>query len=213
MTTIRMSMTGLSVMILMASTAWAHDLLPAPWRGQDGATFAQWTFDSPTDPGTIDNPYGDATASVTLGVQGTGWHDSLVGLGVQTGLWDLGGDGGSIVLEIDNRPLALDYKEIWIQVTYFEDFSQAPIITIPGASFVSSQTQTVEEVLNGGAWILSQSLWRIEPNPSHEQIVIASDPMWGSVIDQIVVDTIRVPEPAGLALLTAGMAVMRRRRQ
>jgi len=203
--------------ICFSTIASAHDLFSPEWRGDEGSTYQHWTFDcsaNPAAPTTMVNDYGDATAEITLGELNTGWHESLPAMGTACGYWDIGGEGGSIVLDIDNRPLELPYKEIWVQVTYWLDLNAAPTVEIPGASFVSGQTDTVEQVATGGAWLCDLSVWRIEPNPTHEQIIIGSLPQFGAVIDQVVVDTICIPEPVSLVLLgLGGLALMGRRRQ
>lgn len=176
--------------MLGAATAFAHDLIEPDWRGQEGTTYQQWRFDdacNPAIPEVINNPYGQATATITVGEYGEGWLYDL-GLGTQTGYWDLGGTGGQIVLEIDNRPEPLPYKEIWVQVTYYVGIIVAPTVDVPEGRLISTQTILVEEDIFGG-WFLDQSVWRIGPNPAQEQIIVTADPNWGSVIDQVVVDT------------------------
>jgi hypothetical protein len=169
----------------------AADLVQPDWRGQDGAAYQQWTFSNsanPVAPEIINNSYGAAQAAVTVGSFGSGWLNQLPGLGSMTGYWDVGGSGGKILLDIDNKPHASP-KEIWVQVTYFKDITEAPALQVPGAVYLRGQTLIVERVPTGGDWVLEQSVWKIEPSPSHETIVLTSDPKWGSVIDQIVVDT------------------------
>lgn len=175
----------------------ADDLVQPDWRGEERTTYQHWTFDTnnnPAIPEVNDNDYGTATATVTPNKFGSGWLDQLPGLGSQNGYWDLGGyrdpcsTGGKIVLEIDNEPKTGFLKEIWIQVTYFNDLTEAPFIQVPGAALVKEETYTVEEVDTGGEWLLDQSIWRIVPTPSHETIIVQSGQN-GCVIDQIVVDT------------------------
>ncbi len=206
-----------ALVLSVAATAWSHDLVVPPWRGQDGSTFQEWTFDtdaSPAAPNISTNAYGTASATTTVGLFGSGWLEQLPAMGTQTGYWDLGGEGGQMALDIPNRPLALPYKEIWIQVTYYRDINQAPQVSVPGAQFVSAQTLPLEIVPTGGAWMVDQSVWRIEPNPFSEQVIMSSDPMWGAVIDQVVVDTICAPEPASVLLLgLAGAFMLRGRRR
>jgi len=204
------------LLMLFQVTANAHDLFIPEWRGFDGTTYQEWTFDTPSliaEPETIINDYGTASAAITVGIMGSGYLADPV-LGTQTGIWDIGGVDGQIILDIDNQPLALDYKEIWLQVTYYQAIGGVPTIDVPGAQFVSSQTTLIEEdMMPGMGWYLDQSIWRIEPNPSHEQIILTGNPN-GSVVDQIVVDTYCVPEPASMVLLMLGsFAVFGKRRQ
>jgi hypothetical protein len=207
-------------LVLTVSTGALAAVLPSPsWRGQAGSTFQEWTFDTdanPAAPNSVNNPYGPATATITVGMFGSGWLDQLPGLGTQTGYWDIGDavEGPQIVLDIANSPDVRPYKEIWVQVTSWVDISQAPVVNVPGAMFLGSEQLVVESVPTGGNWIMNLTKWRIEPNPSQEQVILAAMPMFGAVIDRIVVDTICVPEPVSLlTLLVGGVAVLSRRRR
>lgn len=179
----------LALFILCPITAFAHDLVQPVWRGQEGTTYQHWRFDTnenPAGPEVINNPYGQATATITVGELSAGWLDDPC-LG-QTGIWDLGGVGGSIVLDITNQSSVLEYKEILVQVTYFVGISEAPTVDVPGATFLNEQTILISDDPLGH-WDLHQSVWRIYPTPANEQIILISNVSWGSVIDQIVVDT------------------------
>ncbi|MBK9138562.1 MAG: PEP-CTERM sorting domain-containing protein [Verrucomicrobia bacterium] len=203
--------------------SYGHDVAPPVWRGLEGSTLSIWEFATANNPADLSplsvNPFGSPTATVTVGEFGSGWQNTLLGLGTQTGFWDLGGEGGQIELFIPNRPASPpgSYKDLRIQVTYFKDISAAPTVTLAGATLVNSGFQVVESVPTGGQWIASWTDWRIEPNPVSETIVIKSDADWGSVVDQIVVDTICVvPEPSSVAfagVVALGAIWFVRRRQ
>lgn len=170
----------------------AHDLVKPSWRGDEGTTYQQWTFDdnnNPAGPEVINNDYGTASAAITVGRFGSGWLDQLSGLGSQSGYWDLGFDCGQIVLDIDNNPQMTLFKEVWIQVTYFEDLSQAPTVEVPGAAYTGGQTLMVEDGGDGAKWLLEQSKWQLSKSSGDDTIIVRSDPNRGSVVDQIVVDT------------------------
>jgi hypothetical protein len=216
MSTSRISLVALSAAAWMASGALAHDMVIPPWRGQDGTTYQEWRFDTganPADPEVINNTYGTATAAITVSNPAFGWRDQLSGFGTQQGYWDLGYDG-TMVIDIDNRPDPLPYKEVWVQVTYFRDIQEAPSVHVPGGQYISGQTLLVEQVSTGGAWYLDQSIWLMEPNPPHEQIEIIADP-FQSVVDQVVIDTICAPEPGTslLVLVAGGLMALRARRR
>ena len=202
-------------LMLLSGVPSAYAVSVPVWQGLEGTTYQQWNFDAndnPAVPEVIDNDYGSASASITVGFMGSGWLDDPL-LGTHTGMWDIGGDDGSIVLDIDNRPLALDYKEIWVQVVYYQGLYAVPMIGIEEAQFISSETDLLEEDGFGGGWYLEKSIWRIEPNPSHEQIILTGN-LDGSLIDQIIVDTYCVPEPASIVLLMlGGFAALTKRRQ
>lgn len=190
----RLVVLTVSIFVFLPTLAAAHDVFAPDWRGQEGTTYQEWRFDNdanPAAPDVIDNDYGSASGLITVGEYGTGWWYDM-GLGTQTGMWDIGGDDGRIVLDIDNRPWAVGYKEIRVQVTYYKGISAAPTVSVQGAQFVSSQTVLVEEDTSLWGWYLDQSIWQIDPNPSHEQVILTGD-YWGSVIDQVVVDTKSTP--------------------
>jgi hypothetical protein len=181
----------LLVLVVIADAS-AGILVPV-WKGLAGTTHEEWSFGTSANPAIADvisNPYGTASASITAGVYGVGWLDNL-DLGTKRGFWDVGGSDGRIVLSIDNNPVPLNYKEIWVQVVYYRSITGAPLVTISGAQMVSSQTSLIEEdpVIGGGfGWYADATIWRMEPSPSSEQIVLTGNAM-GSLMDQIVVDT------------------------
>lgn len=204
----------------LGSMAMAHDLVQPDWRGDPYTTFQEWRFDTganPAVPESYDNEYGQPSAEITPGFLSEGWFEQLPGFfgTTQTGYWDLGGAEGEMALTIDNYNEARPYKEIWVQVTYYGSFPySAPSVTVPGATLLDSQPGlVVENVPGGGIWLLDQSIWRIEPNPTDEQILIESIGN-GLIIDQVIVDTICVPEPTSLAglMVVAGLMWIRRRR-
>lgn len=189
------------------------------WRGQAGTTYQRWLFDSdanPAAPNYVTNPYGPVCAAVTVGDFGVGWIDSIPGFGTRTGYWDLG-SVGNISVNLPNRPLQREFKEMWVRVTYFEDITQAPVISVNAVgevSLIGESTEIVESVGTGGRWIASLTKWRIVPNPACEQVVITSD-MFGSIIDEVEIDTLCIPEPSSFAALLAGipfLGLVRRRK-
>ena len=178
----------------------AADLAPPTWRGQPGTAYQSWSFNTdanPAAPEAMQNPYGSATADITVGFLGSGWLSELEGLGTATGFWDLGGSAGQIVCSAANRPLQAGATEIWVQVTYWQDISQAPAIEIQGATRLSLQSITVEESPTGGSWILEQSSWELPISLAGLQVVLVSNPTWGTLIDAVVLDARSTVDPAG----------------
>lgn len=207
------------LVVLFSVMPSVHAAFVPTWQGLEGTTNQQWNFtnnDNPAAPDVIDNDYGSASATITVGAWGSGWFDNLGGeLGGMMGFWDIGDIDGSIVLEIDNSPLEPGQKEVWVQVTYYQSIGGVPTIDIPGAQFTSSQTVLVEEdaMMPGMGWYLDQSIWQIVPNLPNEQVVITGN-TFGSQIGQVIVDTYVIPEPASMALLAlGGLAVLRKRKQ
>ncbi len=162
------------------------------WRGQQGTTYQQWTFDdddNPAVPENILNSYGPASADITVKENGAGWQESLITAPERTGVWV---DLDAVSLAIDNSPEALPYKEVWIQVTYYEGSAYPPAVEIDGAELLHSDSEDVgPSDPMGNSWIVQHSRWRLEPNPTHEVITLAPGAQpFGMTIDQIVVDTI-----------------------
>jgi hypothetical protein len=194
----------------------AAPLVPS-WSGQPGTTHQQWTFDDADNPATPEdcqNDYGMPVADITLGDFASGWMNDAMGFGTQTGIWDLG-DAGTIVLDIDNQPLAGPYKEIWVQVTYFEDsLIPAPAIDVPGATLLAQETEIilVEATQPFGDWLMQKTVWQITPNPAFEQVMITAEAGLTAMIDQVTVDTICVPEPASMVILMFGASALVLRR-
>jgi len=176
--------------------------------------------DNPGAPNILNNPFGTPSATIDPDpVNGTGWWDTLPGVyGSKQGWWDIA--NGSIELGIPNQPNNPpgSYKLIQLQVTYWNDINQAPIVSV--SPFAVQQGVTVSTLVEsgpvGGAWYSDLYLWRLEPNPFSETITLTGPAFTGSQIDQIVVDTICiVPEPASAvsALLLGALAVWQVRRR
>jgi hypothetical protein len=218
MRTARLALTVLVVLCCVTSVALSDDLAPPTWRGQAGSTLQQWEFstDSATPaPEVVTNPYGTPSAAINI-PEGdpfaTGWWDGAdfaEVYGSKRGWWDIGKQ--SLVLSIPNRPVTdpQSFKDIRIQITFWKDISQAPSVLIsPTAVLVGTPTTTlVEAGPMGGGWYSVVSNWHLTPNPLDETITVFGDQAWGSMIDEIVVDTVCpvVPEPGTLMTLATGI--------
>lgn len=219
---------AVAVWACAVSSVSADDVAPPTWRGDPGSTFQEWEFltsANPATPESVSNPYGSPSASISLGWANSDYwpeYPPLGGTG-RMGVWDLGrgidpghpADIGRITLTIPNRDFTPpgSYKDIVVQVTYHKDITDVPTVDVPGATPTGSSTQLVETVPDFGAWWVIITTWHIEPNPLEEVITITGN--WnGSVIDQIVVDTLCIPEPASLGLLlVGGVSMLARRRR
>jgi len=186
-----------AVSILLCATASA-----VVWqRGDAGSTWQQWDFSSNStspSPDAGSNPYGDPI--MTINAVG-GWIEN-------PGAWPLSGE---IDIFIPNRPQD-EQKEILLQLTWQAGSNQTP--TLPDEPWVavtpfnSMQMSRQDTAMNG--W--TQSLFDITiwPNPPYEWITVKGD----IIVDQLVIDTICIPEPATIFLLGMGglMAVRRVRK-
>ena len=207
--------TTILISVCFVSQTFSHtvDLAPS-WRGEARTTYQKWTFDDPSPIVPFPNGAGDAIAEITVGQFGSGWWFNELELGQETtGYWDIGGIDGSIVLDVDNFRDG-EYKLISLQITYYEAIGGAPVVDmIPGAT-PYEEANWQEVIVDSdqlGVWKVWQSTWMMMPNPAFEEIIIMGDPA-GSIIDQIIVDTICVPEPATLGLLImGGVALLKKR--
>ena len=165
----------------------ADDLNPPDWRGEEGSTLQIWEFftdANPTAPDVDQNPYGVATAEVTGEFPFTRW-------------------------------LASDpVKYIRIQLTLStgeEDEAPAHLAILAGGEEVPADQITFLGMDPIGDYYYHATYdIMIEPNPLDETIFI--QPRFCTLyVDEIVVDTICVPEPAGLLLLAVAGLLVRRR--
>lgn len=202
---------------VIGSAALADDLNPPPWDRQDpAATFQHWTFDTqPVDMAAIppdidENQFGDPLIIDSYSTSSE-WLESYQGRqGVWHAYWDFW-------IDLPNDPEPRPLKDIYVQFTYFYNDPTGwdngrPIIDdvfIPEGVF---NIGLVDEFQLEGDWWYSRWHIEIEPNVDFESLhVIADDGYSELIFDQIVVDTICIPEPAGMLLLGfAGLFIRRR---
>ena len=102
----------LLVFLTAGSVAFADDLFPPPWRGEEGSTYQEWSFwednTTPT-PDFVDNIYGDPLLTVNTPYN---WLDAIDS---REGVWPLSGE---IDVYIPNWPVLRPEKVIWIQLTW-----------------------------------------------------------------------------------------------
>jgi hypothetical protein len=202
---------AVSICNFTVGLAFAEDLNPAPFRGQDGTTYARWEFltpDAQPIPDEQVNPYGTAAMQIWPGVGQEYWPV----WGGRDGVWPL---SGTAEIGIDNRPEQLPYKDIWVQLTWTE---QVPdVVPLVWETISGIEAELVDDILLNptgeappadGFWHHSTYLIHIEPNPDFEIIRIDGAIM----VDELVIDTICIPEPCSIALLAmGGMALLRRK--
>jgi len=204
-------------LVLIALQSEAIPWYDPPWDATyPTATYQQWEFslpDNPALPEIIDNPYGPGTEpAASLEIMGSDdWRPDWDGpTGDPVPGWHIDDPaGGGVWIHIFNEPDPNLWKLIFVQVTS----TKAPgnISTSPGGSvsFPFPQIQHTNASGQFTGWYTYPFLITIPENPPEEWIHI--DFPYSTIIDEIVVDTICIPEPSLAVLALAGMFMLRKR--
>jgi len=200
--------------LVSTSSAIIEPLVP-DWRGNDGTTFQEWSFwdNNPTPaPDNVDNPYEDGPL-----LQVDTDHLWQCTIDSADGVWPLSGE---IDVVVPNAEPPNPYKEIWIKLVWMAekdsggDFQlnpflpDEPLIAVTPFEYMdlTKECETVD--LNG--WYTSIYIATIWPNPPKEWISVKGN----ILVDYLSIETYCVPEPATIAILTAGcLWVLRSKRR
>jgi len=197
------------VALIATQCSFADDLKIPSWRGDEGTTYHRWEFGT-SDPSPVPedgwyNPYsGGLPPEIMIEPgPGMGWLPDKDG---RFGVWQL---SGHIDVDILNRPEPLPFKIIQIQLTWApQPNTGVPLVQEINSGIVAT---VVDEVVIGNPtpWFHTTYRMIIEPNPSWEHIQISGD----IDVDELVIDTICIPEPGSLALIGLGLLVLMRRKK
>ncbi|MEX2113103.1 MAG: PEP-CTERM sorting domain-containing protein [Pirellulales bacterium] len=192
-------------LMLVPATAPADDFAPPPWdRAHPNAVTAEWEFSAPASPIAPDGPLtnvgvkGSGTLSTTATIFASGW-----GAGDGDGGWFFAPDfDGSIYFEVDNVVDLEPVKHMWVQVTHTPGLALGidPLFA-ENFSVFGSTPGSISMIPHGPTSTIF--FWDIFPNPAAE--VFTLHVFSTGEIDQIVVDTISIPEPSTLALAAFGL--------
>ncbi|MFG0244264.1 MAG: MYXO-CTERM sorting domain-containing protein [Phycisphaerales bacterium JB054] len=201
---------------LATTPALADDFAPPGYRGDPLSVQAEWEFSRPFDSVDIFPEFFNA-----VGGQGTlfdGFTTKAELSSTSEWLWvDGDGDGGITPTNPDGALLSFKVqnwidleieKLLRIQVTH----QGAPPNIVGMTGFVGNDP--FDGVFVGGAFVDDEHFyedWSIAPNPWWEFIEVIVP--FGTVLDEVVIDTVSLPTPgtASLAAL-AGLVALRRRR-
>jgi len=217
-TTLSLVLLSATCLALAPTAASADDFAPPPWfRGLPSAITAEWEFMAPANPAGPDGPLtnvfakgtgGSPTDAVITGAAGLGW-----GIGDGDGGWFFP-DGGDILFTVDNYVDVEPVKHIWMQVTHTPGLLLG-LDPLAGINFASTGSTASPPSMIPFGPTHTVFVWDMFPNPPWEtfRLLVSGT----GEIDQVVVDTISIPEPStfvmcGIGIVAVGLVARRRRR-
>jgi len=212
--------------VAIVSPALAEDRMPAPWRGAEGSTWAIWEFE--VDPGELgyiepDGGYfGDTDPHFDPGaIVYDMAPESVVACvgGAEGGVgYQFNGDStitiaGELWGRLNNWPEDADrHKKVRFQITY-DPASGRPMgesETADGGEWIYIPDMMSTIIADEEGYLCFEYVFE-DRNPAAESFVFIDSP--GLVIDELIIDTYCVPEPATILLLSlGGLALLRRKR-
>lgn len=197
--------------LFLAGFIFASDINSPEWRGLPSSTYQKWSF-STSDPSPIadeyDNTYG--TPIVTPPIVGS-WYDQV---GVHYGVWF----SKMISFSVPNDAGTLNETKYRVQITW----SSTPVMgTADMNLYVRDSLGLVPAVQADIIDQYSISGWRyttfeITTAPFDSTPVVYFETRNSGYaepvdIDEVIIDTIVIPEPATLLLLASGGLLLRRK--
>lgn len=224
----RWTVCALAVMAITA-TAMAEDRDPARWRGELSTTSQVWEFLNPQQPGEIitpdrpahnGQPFLPSTQIVWFpgaAPQQEWLQEDMPIQGTDIGIGVLPLSGWIDVVVDNHDPKPENQKWLWVQLTWrpqvdgaqpgFDNFNPP----LPAGTAVQVEQSTpLDPTGNPLGWVHTTYSWELDWNPPDEMFRIFGD----INVDELVIDTWCIPEPATMSLLAvAGLAVIGRKRR
>lgn len=198
-----------AMLLVAAGPVLARDIVPLPWDpAYPTVTSQAWEFthDPPGPWSYANNPYGPpsmvADGDWTWPFQANGPD------GAQITVLHFGPGGGSISVTIPNNPNPNLQKLIQYQVTSDKGMNGVPTTTPPGTIVPGSLGNAGWPNSN---WYTYSGVIGIPGNPSVETIIFNFYP--DTNVEEIVIKTVCIPEPATVGLLAAGLSALALRRR
>jgi len=210
------------VLLVLSAASSADDSFPPSWRGGQRTVHAEWdTWQSGGGGASIApdawsaNPATVGAPAAGLGTTGSyvatyeGRND-VIELNQDDDLW----------FELDNYDQANPLKTIRVQVTYYLEgklaVSRFNVWTDPTGQPQEIPAVVLNTVVHPDMWATDMFELTLTPNPEWEKIGLKFEFYPPAYVDQVVIDTRCVPEPAAALLLAPGLvlasAARRRRR-
>ncbi len=207
-----------AVIGMLALPALADDIQPPSWRGEWSTTSQIWEFDDPALPGWPILPDGPApggndplpSTHVVISLFEDYIETDPSGSG-RYGIWPL---SGYIDVVVDNHQPPNEFKWVWVQLTWSElepgSGAEPFLFNLWPAPLLGDGPRIVATEDLGFGWYETTYEWFLRPNPPDEYFTIGGD----IYVDELVIDTWCIPEPATLSLLAlGGLALLRKKRK
>lgn len=181
------------------------------WRTNPGTTYAEWDFekipegDEPSyyhyqEPKYAINPYGEVLLQAFASEGKALIRCYIDNATSRTGLWPL----GYVNINLEDDPSAHVYKHIQLQMIWspIDSLEKEPLVVE-----LKSKTHAikVDEIqIPDSVWL--QSTFHLDINPSQASHTIHIN---GDIyLDEIVIDTIGMPEPSTLLFAFSGLSAL-----